>query len=122
MSMSAAPRLASGEVSPGSRRIGRRLTYCSKRCRSGRIRSPAGDVIGHARRADRAEVDGVELREPLEAVLVHHPPMLQVVVAAPRQLGERERDAAPRVAASSAARPAGMTSLPMPSPAMTAIL
>ena len=37
---------------------------------------PDGDVIGHRRRADRAEVDGVEGGEPLEAVFVHHPAVL----------------------------------------------
>ena len=39
MSMSAGPRFASGDISPGSRRIGRRLTYCWKRWRSGSSRS-----------------------------------------------------------------------------------
>ena len=41
MSMSAAPRFASGEVMPASSRIGRRFTYCPRRCRSGRISSRA---------------------------------------------------------------------------------
>ena len=41
MSMSAAPRLASGELMPGMSRIGRRFTYCPSRCRSGRISSRA---------------------------------------------------------------------------------
>jgi hypothetical protein len=39
MSSSAGPRPASGQATPGSSRIGRRLTYCSKRCRMGRISS-----------------------------------------------------------------------------------
>ena len=34
---------------------------------------PDRDVIGHRRRADRAEVDGVERGRALESVLVHHP-------------------------------------------------
>ena len=49
---------------------------------------PRRDVIGDARVADRAEVDRVELLDDGEPVLVHHPAGLQVVVAAPGQLGE----------------------------------
>ena len=41
MSMSAAPRSASGDVMPGISRIGRRLTYCPSFWRSGRISSRA---------------------------------------------------------------------------------
>ena len=41
MSMSAALRPASGDEMPGISRIGRRLTYCPSRWRSGRISSRA---------------------------------------------------------------------------------
>jgi len=47
--------------------------------------------IGHSRKSERAEINRVEAREPLEAVLVQHPVLLQVVLASPRQLGERQR-------------------------------
>jgi len=53
-----------------------------------------GDAVGYAGRADRTEVDRVERRELLEAVGVHHPLVLQVVLAAERQLHEVERHAA----------------------------
>jgi hypothetical protein len=55
---------------------------------------PGGYDVGHAGRAERAEIDGVELRQPLEAVLVQHPLMLQVVLASPRQRCERHGDGA----------------------------
>ncbi len=73
MSMSAGPRFASGEASPGSSRIGRRLTYCWKSLPQRQQQIPDGNVIGNGRRADGAEIDGVERRQPLEAVGVHHP-------------------------------------------------
>src|SRR5215475_3351406 len=42
------------------------------------------DVIGHARRiADRAQVDRGEILQTSQGVIVHHPPCLQVVIAAP---------------------------------------
>ena len=45
---------------------------------------PDGDVIGHRRRADRAEIDRVERGQPLEPVLVHHPAVPRVVARSPR--------------------------------------
>ena len=50
-----------------------------------------GNAVGHAGRADRAEVDRVVRRKLLEPVLRHHAAVLQIVIAAPRQLGERNR-------------------------------
>ena len=52
---------------------------------------PHRHVIGDPWRADRAEVDGVERRKAVEPVFVHHPVVLQVVFAPPRQLGEGNR-------------------------------
>ena len=46
------------------------------------------NVIRHARIADRAQVDGVELAHLLEPVGVHHPAVPQVEIASPRKLGE----------------------------------
>ena len=43
------------------------------------------DVVGHARIADRAEIDRVELQQLIDAVGVHHPAGLQVEVASPRE-------------------------------------
>ena len=54
--------------------------------------APEADVIGHAGPADRAEVDGVELLEYLQAVLRHHPAGARVVLAAPAELVPVERE------------------------------
>src|SRR5487761_741391 len=54
------------------------------------------DLIGYAGPADRAEVDGVEVLEDLEAVGGHHPAGARGVLAAPVELlpVERERPGA----------------------------
>jgi hypothetical protein len=45
------------------------------------------DVIGHARRiADCAEVDRREIPQTPQAVIVHHPAVLQVIIAAPIEI------------------------------------
>jgi hypothetical protein len=46
------------------------------------------DVIGDTRIADRAEINRVERHQPIDAVVVHHAPVLQVVIAPPRDLRE----------------------------------
>src|SRR3546814_18870228 len=46
-------------------------------------KTPQGDVIGHAGKADGAEVDGVELLHLRNAVLRHHAPRLGVALAGP---------------------------------------
>jgi hypothetical protein len=56
------------------------------------------DVVGHAREADCAKVDGIEVAQAVERVGGHHPAVLQV-----------------------ARKPSGTTSMPTPSPGMTAI-
>jgi hypothetical protein len=48
--------------------------------------TPETDVVRDSGPADRAEVDGVEFLELVEAVLGHHPAVLGVVVAAPAEL------------------------------------
>ena len=69
---------------------------------------PDGHVVGHARIADRAEEDRLELLQLLEAVRVHHPAVADVEVAAPRETpSSPTRPAPPRSITSSAA---GMTS------------
>src|SRR5437588_1475009 len=55
--------------------------------------SPERDVIGHARPAHRAELDGVVLADLLEAVLRHHPAGLEVPRAAPVERLPLEGDA-----------------------------
>ena len=52
---------------------------------------PQRDVVGHARRADRAEVDRRRALEPAQAVGRHHRPGAAVVVAAPRQVLPHKR-------------------------------
>jgi hypothetical protein len=50
----------------------------------GQEEAPQGDVVGDRRRADRAQIDGVEPLEQVEAVSRHHRPRALVVAAAPR--------------------------------------
>jgi hypothetical protein len=57
---------------------------------------PDGDVIRHARRANRAQVDRVEPAQRLESVGRHHTTRLQVVVAAPGELDELQCEPVPR--------------------------
>ena len=47
---------------------------------------PDRDVIGHARVANRAEKDRLELLELIEPVRIHHPALAAVELAAPREL------------------------------------
>jgi hypothetical protein len=87
-------------------------------------RAPQRDVVGHrGRPADGAEVDGVKALELREPVVRHHLAVLQVVVAVGPVEGRRTRARGrirPRPPRARAG-PSGMTSLPMPSPAMTAM-
>ena len=53
-----------------------------------------GDVVGHPRIADGAEIDRVELHQAIDAVVVHHATVLEVVVASPRNLRELATEAA----------------------------
>ena len=57
---------------------------------------PDRDVVRHGRIADRAEVDRVELLQPIEPVLVHHLPVRAIEIAAPRELDELDARAARR--------------------------
>jgi hypothetical protein len=49
---------------------------------------PHGDVIGHGRIADGAEIDRIELLETVEPVVGHHPCVFPIEVAAPGELDE----------------------------------
>ena len=57
--------------------------------------APQRHVVGHAGEPDRAEVDGVVVANPVEAVLRHHAAGLLVVFAAPGELVPLELDAEP---------------------------
>ncbi len=85
--------------------------------------APERDVIGHLWPADRAEIDRVELAQLVESVWSHHHPMIEVVLASPRKPFELEDESsvADLLQASSTCNPTGTTSLPIPSPGMTAI-
>src|SRR5712691_6692117 len=92
MSISAAPLPARGLATPGSRRIGRRLTYWSKPWRSGssspqRLMWSAtrGSPTGPSRTA--AKTAPLETGKP---VLGHHRPVCQVVLRAPVEMLIRE--------------------------------
>src|SRR3546814_153449 len=56
-------------------------------------KTPQGDVIGHAGKADGAEVDGVELLHLRNAVLRHHAPRLGVALAGPVERLPFDREA-----------------------------
>jgi hypothetical protein len=78
---------------------------------------------GMCRVAGRAEQDRVLVAQGVEAVGRHHHAVLAVVVAAPVEVLEVEAEAvAGRGQGFQHLRPAGTTSLPMPSPGMVAIL
>ena len=55
--------------------------------------TPQRHVVRHLRRADRAEVDRVKAPQHIQRIFGHHQPMLAVVVAAPRELGQIQREA-----------------------------
>jgi len=59
---------------------------------------PQGNVVRHAGKAHRAQVDGLEATELLEPVLRHHAAGARVHLAAPVEVGPREihPEAAPR--------------------------
>ena len=92
MSMSADVRPASGPDTPGINRIGRRFTYCSNRCRIGRMSSHTDTWSGTDGCADGAEKDGVGAPELLQRVGRHHAAGLTVEVASPRMILALERD------------------------------
>jgi hypothetical protein len=56
--------------------------------------SPQGDMIRHARIAHRAEEDQFEIAQRGQAVVRHHLAVGCVILTAPRELGEVEREAA----------------------------
>jgi len=77
-------------------------------------------VIGHLGRADRAEEDRVERLQLLEAAGGNVGAGFQIALRAPVEVLELEPD--PSASFFRTSIPAGMTSLPMPSPGMEAIL
>ena len=87
-------------------------------------RAPQRNVVGNrGGPADRADRRSRRVRASLlEPVLRHHAAVLRVIVAAPVELvATRTRCRTSAPTASSTRRPSGTTSLPMPSPGMTAI-
>ena len=78
--------------------------------------------VGHRRPADRAEKDRVMAGDAVEPVLRHHPAEAGMIIAAPVETGPtRDRSPKTRPAASTTRMPSGTTSLPIPSPSITAI-
>ena len=79
-------------------------------------------IVGHARIAERADEDGVELvAQHAVAVGGQRLAGRQVVIGAPGKRLEVERVTAARATASSTLTASAVTSLPMPSPGMTAM-
>ena len=60
----------------------------------GEAKLPEADVIGYARIAGRAEVDGIEGLELIGGALRHHAAVGDVVIAAPGEARERQLEAA----------------------------
>src|SRR5918997_1761767 len=58
---------------------------------NGEEEPPQGDVVRDGRPAYGSEVDRVEVGKSLQAVLWHHPAVLEVVLAAPREPREAQR-------------------------------
>ena len=84
--------------------------------------APERDVIGHVRKADRAEKDRVVVADLREPVVRHHRAGGTIAFAAPRKVLPRNCNPKRFAAASTTRIPSGTTSLPIPSPGMTAIL
>ena len=75
MSMSAGARPASGVVTPATQPHRPQVDVLIEALPDRQDQLPDRDVIRHRRIADRAEVDRVELLQPIEPVVVHHPPV-----------------------------------------------
>ena len=65
-----------------------------ERLADGEPQTPKRDVVGNVGRADRAEVDGVELAELIGAALRHHDAVFLVVVRSPVEVLDVELEAA----------------------------
>ena len=115
----------SGLGTPGSRRTGRMLAYWSKPWQMASRRPHRADVIGHARPADRAEVDGVEAAATAPARPGPSSGRFPGSTGSPRGRSRMRSGSDPSLCSasrSSTRRPSGTTSCPMPSPGITAIL
>ena len=118
-------RPASGLGTPGSSLTGRRLTYWSKCAAELQQAAPQRDVVGHdLGPADGAEEDRVEPRSVSSNQSAGSiSPCPEVVVGAGEvELGRSPgRSRTPRRRPRRTRRPSGTTSLPIPSPGMTAM-
>ena len=116
-SIVALPLPRAGSSTPGSTRVGPHVGVLVEALADRQAQAPERDVVGHVGRADRAEEDGVEGLQLLEAALGDVGAVLQVAVRAPVEVLDLEREAAVlRASACSTSRPAAITSVPMPSP------
>ena len=59
--------------------------------------APEGHVVGDLGGADRTQVNGVEAPQQIQSILGHHPAVLEVVLATPRELGQVELETAGRI-------------------------
>ena len=93
MSTSAGSTSRRGEGIPGHSRDRPQVHVLPERPPDRDQQAPQRDVVGHVGPADRAEQDRVRRAQRLEPVGRHHPAGLDEVVAAPRVLGQVEREA-----------------------------
>ncbi len=98
-----APQRFSGASMPGRIRVGRTLAYWSKPWQIFRRRPHSVTWSGMSRIAGRAEQDRVDVADRVEAVGRHHHAVRAVVVAAPVEVDEVERERRP---SADGARPA----------------
>ena len=112
-----------GSSRPGSTRAGPHVGVLVEALADRQAQAPERDVVGHLLAADRAEEDRVEALQLLEPALGDVVPVLQVEVASSRGSARpRRRSRRPCRERLEDFGPAAMTSGPMPSPGMRAIL
>ena len=93
-SMSPGARPASGEVMPGIKRTGRKFDVLLKAPPDRDQQSPERNVIGNARKPDRAQKDRIVIADALEPVLGHHRAGRGEALAAPSERLPLEAQAA----------------------------
>ena len=79
-------------LDPGQEARGADVGVLIEALADGEPQAPEGHVVGHPRVADRAEIDGVEAFQRLQPVLGHHAAVCAVIIGAPGEGFDRERE------------------------------